>query len=69
MSDFSPSGLFAALIFGAAGLYVFRMGKKRVQYRLVFLGLALMIYPYFTKGPWMDWGVGFALCGLAYYIW
>lgn len=27
-----------------------------------------MAFSYFTQGPWLDWGVGFALCGLAYYL-
>lgn len=49
------------------GIYVFREGKRRTEIRVIILGLALMVYSYFTKGPWADWGIGVVLTGLAYY--
>jgi hypothetical protein len=65
--DFSPSGLFAGFVFGVIGIWLFRKGKKEAEFDFIFIGLALMVYPYFTKGPWGDWGIGAALCSLAYY--
>lgn len=65
--DISPSSLLAGLVFGAIGLYVFRRGKQRLEFDIIFIGIALMVYPYFTKGPLADWGVGIGLCALAYY--
>jgi dolichol kinase len=69
MIDFSFSSLASGLIFGAVGLWMFREGKRLEKTHAIFIGVALMIYPYFTKGPAADWGVGFCLCGLAYYLW
>lgn len=46
-----------------------RMSKKRVNFYLGFIGLALIVYPFFTKGPIEDWGLGVALCLAAKYVW
>jgi hypothetical protein len=67
--DFSVSSLVAMFVFSVIGLYVFREGKRKVNYTLLFLGIGLMIYPYFTKAAWQDWGVGIALCIWAYMVW
>ena len=65
--EISGSSLLAGLVFGVIGMYVFRRGKLRQEFDVLFIGIALMVYPYFTKGPIADWGVGIALCALAYY--
>jgi Na+/phosphate symporter len=67
--DITFSSVAASLIFSAVGWWLFREGKKRNHLQVVFIGMALMIYSYFTHGPLQDWGFGAALCGLAYYIW
>lgn len=64
----SLSGLFAGLIFGAIGLWLFREGKRQLNFSFYLIGLALMVYPYFTTGPLLDWGVGFLLCFIAYLL-
>ena len=69
MLHISPSGLIAGLLFGIVGWWLFREGKKRLSFKITFIGIALMVYPYFTKGPWQDWGVGMALCAAAHYYW
>jgi hypothetical protein len=66
--DISFSGLIAGFLFGVIGWWLFRDGKRRAEMRIVIIGLVLMIYPYFTSGPKADWGIGIALCGLAYYL-
>ena len=65
--DLSLSSIMSGLIFGIIGIWLFRRGKRQANLRILCVGLTLMFYPYFTKGPWADWGVGLALCGLAYY--
>ena len=65
--DFSASSLIASLIFSVVGIFVFRYGKKEQNIPLVITGIGLMAYSYFTHGPVQDWGVGAALCGVAYY--
>jgi multisubunit Na+/H+ antiporter MnhE subunit len=65
--SFDVPSLIAGLVFGIVGLYVFRRGKKESSMRLVVLGLALMIYPYFVDGATLNWVVGFLLSGASYY--
>jgi multisubunit Na+/H+ antiporter MnhE subunit len=67
--SFDVPSLIAGLIFGIVGLYVFRRGKKESSLRLVMLGLALMIYPYFVEGAVLNWLAGFLLSGASYYYW
>lgn len=68
VSHFSWWSLLAAFVFGIVGVYAFRIGKREGNFGVVFTGIAMMVYPMFTNGPWMDWILGFALCGLAYYL-
>ena len=71
ISDFSfvPWSLAAGFVFGVFGWWVFSQGRKKENNRLIWLGVGMMIYPYFIDGAWANWAVGAALCGLAYYIW
>lgn len=66
-NQISISGLFAGFIFGVFGLFIFRKGKNEAKYDYIFIGIALLVFPYFTSGPWIDWVIGTALCVLAYY--
>ncbi len=64
--DFSFSSLMAGFVFGVIGFYLFREGKKRLNYSTIFCGVSLMAYPIFVSGPWMTWGTGVVLCAVAY---
>ena len=64
---FTWSGVISGLLFGIAGMWLLRYARRRTSYRLVAVAFALMFYPYVTNGPLQDWGVGIALCGLAYW--
>lgn len=66
--DLSISAIASSLLFSSIGFYVFRQGKKRANFKIIFTGIGLMTYSYFTQGPLLDWGVGLFLCGLAYYL-
>ncbi len=65
---FTASQIAASLLFSIIGFYVFRAGKKALNYPVIFSGVALMAYPMFTSGPLQDWGVGVVLCALAYHF-
>jgi hypothetical protein len=65
---FTASQIIASLVFSVVGIYLFRLGKKTLNYPVIFVSLALMIYPAFTHNPLQDWGIGVVLCGLAYYL-
>ena len=66
--NFSVSSLFAGLVFSVIGLYVFRIGKRETDVKLISLGIVLMLYTYFTKTAAQDWIIGAALCGMSYYF-
>ena len=51
--DFSPSNLFAGIIFGSIGLGAFIYGKKNAFWRPVVIGIMLMAYPYFFQGHYL----------------
>lgn len=59
--NFSLGSLLGGLLFSCLGLVVFRFGKARQQLRLAILGLALMVYPYFTPSTAATWLVGSGL--------
>ncbi len=67
--NFTPSGILSGLIFGIVGMWMFREGKRRQDFKIICIAVALMFYPYFTRGPLEDWGAGVLLCALAYYYW
>lgn len=67
--DITLSGIASSLIFSAIGWWLFQRGRKENELKILFIGVALMFYSYFTHGPLQDWGVGAVLCGQAYYVW
>lgn len=67
LSSLSPWTLVGGLLFGIIGIWLFRKGKKQTNHKVMVIGLLLMIYPIFTMNPLPVWGIGTALCGLAYY--
>lgn len=58
----SPAYIFGAIVFGLIGMGAFRYGRKRAQPLKVWLGVALMLYPYAVSRTWLMYVVGFALC-------
>jgi hypothetical protein len=69
MASLTVSKIASGILFGVIGLWMFKRGKSNSDLRIIAIGIALMFYPYLTNGPVLDWGVGIALCGLAYYLW
>jgi hypothetical protein len=58
----SPAYLFGAIVFGLVGLAAFRLGRKRGRRTTLWLGVALMVYPYAVSSTWLLYAVGLALC-------
>jgi len=67
--DFSAQALIAGLIFGVAGLWLFREGRKNLNFRVMIAGIGLMTFQLFAKGWLQTWGIGLGLCALAYFFW
>lgn len=66
--SFSFSELMAGFIFGVVGFALFRAAKKDTHFPNMGVGIAMMVYPLFVHGAWLVWGVGFGLCGAAYWL-
>ncbi len=58
----SPAYLFGAIVFGLIGLVAFRYGRKNERRLTMWLGVALMVYPYAISTTWLLYVVGAALC-------
>ena len=58
----SPAYIFGAIVFGLVGLVAFRRGRKLARPRTLWLGVALMLYPYLVSNTWLMYAVGVALC-------
>ena len=59
LSDWALTG---AIVFGLVGLGAFRFGRKNAQPLKVWIGVALMLYPYAVSRTWLLYVIGFALC-------
>ena len=49
MPLFSGANLIGGLLFGSIGFVAFVYGKRMQVWKPMFLGLALMVYPYFVS--------------------
>lgn len=58
----SPAYLLGAIIFGLVGLAAFRRGRKAGRPKTLWIGVALMLYPYAISRTWLLYAVGAALC-------
>ncbi len=67
MLNFEPYNILAGFIFGMIGLGSWRYGRALDRWKPVAIGLALMIYPYFTPHAWLTWTVGLVLIVLLWF--
>lgn len=58
----TPAYIFGAIMFGLVGYAAYRMGRKQQRVRAVWIGVALMLYPYLISATWLLYAVGAALC-------
>ena len=49
MFNFSAANLIGGLVFGSIGFVAFVYGKRMNLWKPMFLGIALMVYPYFIS--------------------
>lgn len=62
------SSLLAGFVYGVFGVYLIRQGRKTANLAYVGIGIALLAYPYFVSGFWLNWLPGAALLALAYQL-
>ena len=56
--NFSAANLIGGFIFGSIGFVAFIYGKRMNLWGPIFVGLALMIYPYFVNNDVILWTAG-----------
>ena len=49
MMSFSAANLIGGFVFGSIGFIAFMYGKRMNLWKPMFLGIALMVYPYFVS--------------------
>ncbi len=67
--DFSFSSLMAGFVFGVFGFWFLKEGKRKEEWRILFIGAGLIIYPYFITNDFILWGLGAILCYFGYKFW
>ena len=60
----TPAYLFGAIVFGLVGFAAFRYGRAHEAPRPLWVGLALMAYPYLVPSTTLLYLIGAALCAL-----
>jgi hypothetical protein len=65
----SPAYIIGAILFGIIGYLAFRRGRSASRPTLIWIGVALMLYPYAVSQTWLLWALGLALCGWLYVKW
>lgn len=58
----TPAYLAGLLVFGLVGMAAFRYGRKADHPRTLWIGVALMLYPYVVSRTWLLYAIGVALC-------
>ena len=64
----SPNNLLGQMIFGAIGAGVFMYGKNKPSLKLLLMGIALAVYPYFIDETWLIFAIGGALTLALFFI-
>ena len=54
--------LIGATVFGLVGWAAWRHGRRTGRRGTLWLGVALMFYPYLVSGTWALYAVGLGLC-------
>ena len=58
MPVLSNANLIGGLVFGSIGFVAFIYGKRMHVWKPMFLGIALMAYPYFVENDFLLIGIG-----------
>jgi hypothetical protein len=61
MPVFSGAELVGGFVFGSIGFVAFVFGKRTHVWKPMFIGIAMMAYPYFVADLALLYGIGLAL--------
>jgi hypothetical protein len=62
----TPAYLIGAILFGLIGFAAYRYGKNTSRPKVIWIGFALMLYPYVIPETWLMYLVGIGLCAALY---
>jgi hypothetical protein len=68
MPVFSSANLIGGLLFGSIGFVAFVYGKRMHVWKPMFLGLALMVYPYFVADDLVLFAIGVVGTGALFLV-
>lgn len=68
LGSLSAANLIAGLVFGSIGFVAFIYGKRLSLWRPMFLGLALMIFPYFIEATLPLYAIGSLGSALLFFL-
>ena len=66
--NFTLSGIVGGLLFGIWGMYLVKKAKRDAHWPSLYIGIVLMVYPYFVTNDYLLWGVGVGLVALASWL-
>ena len=66
--NFSTTNIIAGIVFGSIGFVAFVYGKKMGYFKMMMIGLALMVYPYLVQSTTLVVVIGIALTGALYFF-
>ena len=66
--NFSTANIIGGFIFGSIGFVAFVYGKKTGQHMTLFIGVALMAFPYLISNDLAMYAVGVALTTALYFF-
>jgi hypothetical protein len=65
----TPAYLIGVVVFSVIGLFAFHLGRKRKRRAVMWIGVALMLYPYVLWETVPMYAVGVALSAAAWWEW
>lgn len=54
----SFANIIGGILFGGVGFVVFAYGKKQLKFKLMSIGIVLMVYPYFIPNTFLLYSIG-----------
>jgi len=66
--NFGVANLIGGFIFGSIGFVAFIYGKRMNLWGPMFLGLGLMVYPYFVSNDVVLWAAGAVGSGALWFV-
>jgi hypothetical protein len=68
LANMTAANLIGGLLFGSIGFVAFVYGKRLSLWRPMFLGLALMVFPYFVEATLPLYTIGSAGSVLLFFL-